>query len=1230
MVPMNPKGRLDAPAIYHPQNPFQSAIVSASAGCGKTYQLAQRFLCLVAAGADPAKILTVTFTKKAAAEMRSRITLDALTLMNSAADAAAFDAKMQQFRPAGSPKAAATLAAKEVGTSILLSTQRLAINTIDGIFWQWVKRYPIEGSLPLSRDGVAESTESLPMLFTLTNAELEERLAAAAWDNTLQEVSVQNPQFLPDLLAFFDLELDELRGTVDRLANHGTFCWHLHMQGLPSYRTWTSLQQAAGSGETLVMTASRQSAFQGLAKVVTNEDKKSAILTFVEKCLAAGADSFPPATFLQSSGIITKDLVVSGSILRGPKREALAAEVAVINDFVQRLANRERLQRFDVYGRALFTLAQLFSKYVKSGRFQRGVIAFDDLTQAAYRIFTNAETASARFQIIRGIEHLLLDEFQDTSRLQWAVFSEVCQELLTNQPTSLTTDASPGGAGQPTPNLKAASSIFIVGDTKQSVYGFREADPQVMEAAKRDLQPFGVPFIGLDHSFRSSNIILEFVNSVFQDSSPQSDIPKAEILRDFRAHQTAWRGQNPAEPMVPDFGHIVISPLFGSLAPVDSPQHLPSEAPKTRTGEFGGSADPSVSPDDVEVDEQELKAVEQEAMFVASYLQTALQKAGAHLVFDKQTKSLRALAPRDCVVLYRNKTNAEVFAKALRQVGIPTQRVEEVGFFLRQEIADLLATLRFIVLPADQLALATVLRSPLFGVSDRQLFAAVSGACDSGAKQPAVTALNALGLGQHVGLSQVLARQNSVNGSLETMSALLAGLLEWQTLDGRLTAAWGKEEGAQAVANVSYFLELLRSKEIMGQAGPFVLLAEMERLAAENQMGNVPVGQDAVTLMTIHKSKGLEYPLVALVECASSWMKHDPEWLRFDDGQAPPDLRYIGKKPQRPVGDLLFDHSLAICGQGLVDECYRLLYVGLTRARHHLLITAHQPYKALPALQPNFFNDLSQALSRNSETKSEPRFGAIAQVLTREPSGPLTGPFTSPAPLGDEASASLFTVVKHKDDDAHNKAPLYFRIAHRGTNTERTLVHGPLRSRAFQADSRVFRGTFWHRCFELTCRAQPFDLGQVWRGMAQESSLFRRWENDEALFESASSVFHGALSSAAWGDVIAGSLELHPELPIIHLKGSDLVSGQMDLLVRKPNEVWIIDYKGSELEYSSPTAGSSGGEGFATADLMTFSAQQGYDAQVRDYVLAASSLYERTRIRGFLFFISAKQLIELR
>ena len=259
-------------------------------------------------------------------------------------------------------------------------------------------------------------------------------------------------------------------------------------------------------------------------------------------------------------------------------------------------------------------------------------------------------------------KHLMLDEFQDTSQLQWMIFERLAKDLL---------------AGSHEDNGTPPSSVFIVGDKKQSIYRFREADPSLMEAAKVSLTPLGANAIQMSESYRSASLILDMVNAVFADKT---------LIKDFPNHLPAKIRQMSSHGLA-TYGSVCIYPL-------DAGEKKP---------------------------ENTESAYEQQAQQIADHIQQATSGQMQLKVFDEKSKIWRTPKYSDFVILYPKKTHAPLLEEALRARSIPCQKEEKQGFFERPEIVDLRALVTWLTWSADTLALCTVLRSPICGLSDQTL-----------------------------------------------------------------------------------------------------------------------------------------------------------------------------------------------------------------------------------------------------------------------------------------------------------------------------------------------------------------------------------------------------------------------------------------------------------------------------------------------------------------------------
>jgi ATP-dependent exoDNAse (exonuclease V) beta subunit len=581
-----------------PQNPYESYIVEASAGTGKTYQLSRRFLFLVGAGAAPGSILTITFTVKAAGEMRARILEEATRLLFDPTFQIEFEAALADFLKSAvtanaskgfNPRIPRT--AKETAKEILSSTQLLKISTIDSLFNQWVAKFPWESGI--DDHGQSQMPTPFRIMDSLTKTDID-RLAWNDVFGQFDDVSINSL----DILEHYEKNPKgpfNVIKTLEELNRQNSFLWKLRQESeaevyhhpLPSECGIPMPKDEAD------LVRSIQGPLAACAAVTTNPDE--ILSRLAEETLDA----------LLDCKIITKsEMKVSGIKIKGKKRDALASEISVIDAAISNFNNEGKVTALNRAGLALYQIYVDWTKARESRKSADKFIEFRDLSKGAYRLFNRADGLGATWLIQKSVRHLMIDEFQDTSLLQWSIFKKLSEELLSGQ-----YNCDLDGLG---------TSVFIVGDAKQSIYGFREGDPIVLEMARSTFRDFDKAEIPLDSSFRTAQIILDFVNAYFSDHT----------IAGFRHHATAKPMND--RPHVPNCGKILIRELF-----------------------MGD-------------DEESTKPVEKEAAFLAATLRNAISEPEGFPVYDKKTEKFRPLRPEDCCILYRSSTNVAIFEDALR------------------------------------------------------------------------------------------------------------------------------------------------------------------------------------------------------------------------------------------------------------------------------------------------------------------------------------------------------------------------------------------------------------------------------------------------------------------------------------------------------------------------------------------------------------------------------------
>ena len=1138
----------------NPQNPYVSFIVEASAGSGKTYQLSRRFLTLVGAGAEPHAILTVTFTKKAAAEMRSRILAEAGKLRFNQEEQQRFDAEMQVHHKQSGR--VAPLAARDVGERILSASQSLRIATIDSLFLEWCGKFPIEASLPLN--GETDDTTAFVDAFVAAN--LVDRTTASQLHDLAWQASAQYCSQLeqnesghdPTWLRELDHEgYEKARKQIEALIRQETFLWHTERNRVDGL-AWQPYTLPADfdplQGPPI---ADLRNHLHLIAEAVSNQEKKARAQNAIN---TASLDD------LIESQLLTQKLTVSGNTIKGSKRSQLTAEIAAVESRLQDYDRLRRLAILNQRGRAFYTLYAQYRALLEQLKRQVGALGFDDLAKGSFRIFKGTNGYGVRYLIARTIRHVMLDEFQDTSRLQWGVFQEMFSNLLAG-------DDGLDSREWPAP------SVFIVGDNKQSIYGFREADPSIMQDAAVAFED-RLYRAHLTASWRSADLILSFVNAAFTDSA----------IPEFPQHATARRADRPA---IPDTGRITVAPLTKA--------------------------------------QDEASAVEVEAAALAELLSRHLNGNLYSPVWDKDLQGYRSLRAGDCAVLYRGAANAHLYEAALRHLGLPVRRFEEHGFFLRMEIADCMSLLRFLAFPGDLQALASLLKSPLITIADQDLLAVLTTMAHLPVEHRTSHILQELTQNQRYKskievLERLLVRRSQASPHelfsdglvmFDAYNAFADAYEEgWKVSESSNKTGYGESrDGELARRNLRRLVELCMQAERDGPPTLCHMLAKLEQLADDDELGSVAEHSDAISLMTIHKSKGLEFPLVALVDAGRPFGRRETYWLQGDDTQAQPGLFFMGTIATRPADDPTLNQLLAQDELAIAQESQRLLYVALTRASHYVIITGHNTGGAQGLDSTRIYDRLASAarkLQDGHSYHSQPLSLSVMMANGTQDAEALileTPRLETIETLPNSQAATAATATSRARYERHDDLPGELKLV-----TPSESQHARPTSRAAERLGVISHpgasdfGTRVHLAIEAAILARDFS------GQHQDPVVAQHLQQ---LF-----------SSKLWDDLLRQATQLEPELAFVLPRGQELVSGRIDLLVHlEDGSLLVIDFKTTSFQRPLQLPND-------TPDLMSLCRERGYYEQLADYLDAAQTLYQRPS-RGAILFTAAPALIAL-
>jgi ATP-dependent helicase/nuclease subunit A len=555
--------------------------------------------------------------------------------------------------------------------------------------------------------------------------------------------------------------------------------------------------------------------------------------------------------------------------------------------------------------KALLQLAREFSEKFSARKRADGVLDFHDLEQFALKLLWNFETkkpAEIAGRWREKLRFIFVDEYQDINAAQDKIIAALSREGKN-------------------------SNRFLVGDVKQSIYRFRLADPKIFRDYARDWRGKNGETIPLTENFRSRESLLNFVNSLFEPLM-REEIGGVNYDEEAKLKFGRRWGETPGEP--------------DQLSETAREDARPTEnGPRVelllRLKNSGNENSDFENDDEI----ADLDESEKEARMLA--LRLLGLKNSRHEIWDDKAKIFRAVDWRDMAILLRAPSGkAEIFAKQFDRAGIPLV-VERGGFYASGEILDLLSLLQLLDNPLQDVPCIAVLRSPLVGCSLDELaeirllgsgkfWFALNQAQTPKSRIPNETRAKVEKFLERFHRWRKLAQQFSLSQCLET-------ILAETHYDDWLKS---RPRGAQRHANVQRLLNLAEKFDQFQRQGLFRFLKFVEaqrEIEAEPELAPV-AEENAVRLMSIHQSKGLEFPVVALADLAKNFNEQDLRGEIILDEKFGLCLRV--KPPSSGGRYPSLSYWLAQKNQRreLRGEELRLLYVALTRARNDLILSA--------------------------------------------------------------------------------------------------------------------------------------------------------------------------------------------------------------------------------------------------------------------------------------------------
>lgn len=869
-------------------NPQDSVWVSANAGSGKTHVLTERVIRLLLEGTDPSKILCLTYTKAAAAVMQNRV------FMRLSEWAVLDDEGLSEkllLLEKRKPDAIRLEIARRLFARALETPGGLKIQTIHAFCESILHQFPLEANIAghfemlddmMQTALVGEARRQLlEVASTSAYANLAEAFATVL--QTAGEMGLEN--LLDEAVSKRHALHEFIRQTGLAEARQEVF-----------YRTFGFDPDETEAG-----------ILSELWPVSEFSDDVLHTIMSLRKPAARAQDMVlqlrmikPETTPAQLQEILRKSFLKSTGDPKAGSWIASAAVKAEIPDFAEDFdrvaadihAGLDRLKMLKLIRlnlSAFVLIDDLLSRYEKMKR-NRGLLDFNDLINRTVSLLAREGAGQwVQYKLDRGIDHILVDEAQDTSPEQWQVINMLSAEFFS-------------GSGQ----RNVRRTLFAVGDEKQSIYSFQGARPEdfaatgktVAAMAKRAELTFEK--VSLNFSFRSTPDVLSAVDTVF---SREEAFRGLGIERQPTVH-SAIRSTDAGEVEVWD----VLTPEKAEeeedwRTPIDQ---LPAPA---------------------------VKLAEQIASTIKHWMDSGEPVPG---------KS-RRMEPRDIMVLVRKRDLfMPALSRALKNRGVPVAGADRLRLTSHIGIKDLMAVGRFVLQPADDLSLASVLKSPLFGLSEEQLYRLAQ---PRGTRQTLYAALEQLGAGDapdSAAWQALYTKLRRWRNMADTMPVFefYSRILGQDGGRRKLLARLGPEAGDVIDEFQNYALAMERS----GLPGLQAFLETLEAAAPEIKR-ELDQNRDEVRIMTVHASKGLEAAVVFMVDPGNAaWSAgRAPKLLAFEMNE--PD-GYQGKgflwQPKSDYGTSFTAELLEELKTRSEEEYRRLLYVGMTRAEDRLILCGYR------------------------------------------------------------------------------------------------------------------------------------------------------------------------------------------------------------------------------------------------------------------------------------------------
>ena len=1092
------------PMSLQAANPYINATVTASAGSGKTYMLVTRIVRLLLEDAEPGSILALTFTRKAAAEMQQRLS-----------------ERLYQLATVDDEKLLSLLEELDLGSDYQQKARALyeahqysdypvRTLTFHSFCQDLLSRFPIEADVPPNFD-LLESAD-------LLTQQARDALFNEATLNMQGELSLHLQELMKHCGGLFNLDK-----VLNSFLQHRSDWWAYTDNEVDNKADFASQKLASALGYNskaepvtdffnglLIQRISEFSKLLGLATGKKNLEFANRLSEWlVETPKDRNAFNLVRSCFLtqKNTPLARKDTAALRKKLGDDDADRFLESHEIISNKILETLEQLNKQHCWQLNHHWFYCGERFIEHYQTLKNQQRLLDFTDLEWRSYKLLQDSENALwIQYKLDQQIQHLLIDEFQDTNPTQWQLILPLLEEMA-----SAESDKN--------------RSVFLVGDEKQSIYSFRRAKPELQQQASEWLtQHLNARSFPLNKSWRSSPAIINTVNAVFSQEEFQTNLPG------FIEHQTNLQELA---------GKVEVLPLW-------------------RMSDLDEKTEAVYCRNPLKEARAETTGIHQkEAHQIASHIKQLIDNKTS--VTDGNSQ--RALTYNDIFILVRKRAHVEDYERALRDAGIAYLGTNRGTFLSCLEIQDMEALLDTLLTPFNNLALAQVLKSPLFNASDNdlQILAAhhLQGHWFNRLEVLAEELDEFHPLKRawlHLNNWRALADKIPVHDLLDKIFSQ-ADVLERYKLSTPLALQ------ARVQANLTLFLEMALDLDSGRYPSLMHFLYYLRSL--KNTQSDAPdeapmeTREARVRIMTIHASKGLEAPVVYLADTITASKDRSSLSTLIDwpvENKKPTHFQLV---PASKFQDNFTKSLTKQLKHSQQKEDANLLYVALTRARQYLFISGCQPDRGPFS---NWYQPLFSALQTLSGQSGEEENNHLSYSFG------VHEPCDESMPDQTTVSVDSFQI----DSALTRKIDKHFKpqsiLAPSLTTTHSEPLYTDNSNSQTDSSTAKQRGIIIHRMLELLALddTQSSDKNSdkntdiIINKISFEMDLKTDTLLDSCLSIALSNYNHPDLQKIFKPtDVI----KIYNECPIQYIDDTRLIYGIIDRLIVKQNQVIIVDYK---------------------------------------------------------------------